>query len=273
LVYFFTGGQGPAKIIGTLNLLAFLVLFFQGLKKHTSYLTASLFSLFLITMPRWFEQSIISYTNLPAAFFLGLAVIKIYDWLKNRKAADLALAGLMLGVAVFARGDALPFALLIIALTALVRWRSLGWILVPIILAAASWQLFLKSVLNYNTGSLIRLYPVWEPERAVKILGDFLAMPFEIRVFGFAFFVFIIAALFLSKSQPWEQKQLLVLVLLGFAAWYLMFYQLRPNFDQYARVWGSPFSSAGRVLLILAPPALFYSALRFHSIIKKTLLS
>jgi hypothetical protein len=285
LIYFFSGGQGPSKLATSFTSLAFIVLFFLALKRHTSWTLASLFSLFLLSTPKIFEQLTITYTNLPAAFFLGLAVIYFYSWLTSKSNTDLALTGLGLGLAAWTRLDALPFIGLIILFTAWQIWRThrlsrpkqwlkLGWLIVPPLLTGALWQIFIRFVLpNAPTASNFRIFPVWEPERAVKILGDFLAMPFAFQAFGLTFFIFAAALVFSISRQTSHQKILLGLILSSFLVWYLMFYQLAPNFGVYEFVWGSPFSSASRVLLILAPPALFYSALRFHSIIKKTLLS
>lgn len=101
-VVYLVGGANP-QFLYSMFYLSLALVFYGQLREVVSQKLSLIFTLILITAPRMFEQSIISYTNLPYMAYFSLGVIYFYLWDRKRSPRYLILAGILTGLATWTR--------------------------------------------------------------------------------------------------------------------------------------------------------------------------
>jgi len=128
------GGNNP-QFIYSLFYLSLGLVFYGLLREFVSRKLSLLFSLMLLTIPQIFNQSVISYTNLPYLTYFSLGVIYYFIWDRKRSPGYLVFSALLVGLSTWTRSTE-PFWLAvfgIVFLTALYRRKILDVIVFSLI--------------------------------------------------------------------------------------------------------------------------------------------
>lgn len=115
---YLSGGNDP-QFIYSLFYLSLGLVFYGQLCEFVSRKISLLFTLILLTIPQIFNQSIVSYTNLPFMTFFSLGAIYFYIWDKKRTSGYLILAAILVGFSTWTRSTE-PFWLGIFVLVVLI---------------------------------------------------------------------------------------------------------------------------------------------------------
>lgn len=101
-IVYLTGGNNP-QFIYSLFYMSLGLVFYGQLREFVSGKYSLLFTLVLILVPQIFNQSAVSYTNLPYMIFFALGAIYFYVWNKKRSTGYLMLSAILLGFSVWTR--------------------------------------------------------------------------------------------------------------------------------------------------------------------------
>lgn len=102
LIYLF-GGSNP-QFIYSLYYLSLGLVFYGELREFVSRKSSMTFTLLLLTIPQVFNQSLISYTNLPYLTYFSMGGIYLYVWSKNKNSGYLVISALLTGFSTWTRG-------------------------------------------------------------------------------------------------------------------------------------------------------------------------
>lgn len=125
-IIYLVGGGNP-QFIYSLFYLALGLVFYGQLREFLSRKSSMMFTLLLLVIPQVFNQSLVSYTNLPYTVYFGLGAIYFYIWHKKMSPGYLALSAAFIGLSTWARSTE-PFWLGILAvviLSSIIRKRYL----------------------------------------------------------------------------------------------------------------------------------------------------
>lgn len=222
-------------------------------------LTGLLAGAVLAMTPFFVDWAVTGYTDIPAGFYAVLATLFTINWWEDGQRRDLLLAGIMAGLAAWAKQSALilPVSLLgVVVLRTLTRremtWLqtllNLGILLVPIIAIAGPW--YGRNYAIGGSGDLLilpGLYHVWDIEPHITGSLPPLQYPFE---FGLAlvplYILGFLLALWRVLNQGWsalrDKGRWPVTDLVGLA--FLLPYWL---------AWWTNFSFTPRFLLLVLP--------------------
>jgi 4-amino-4-deoxy-L-arabinose transferase-like glycosyltransferase len=156
--------------------LSFLVFYYRVLRREFGAAVAAYASLMLATCAGWLAYSQIAATDLPMSAAFAAAQLAALDWIERRERRGLMATGILMGVAVLAKG----LVPLLLALPLLWmgrrRWRDLIWPTVAGLLVAAPWYaavtwrhgwLFLDDFFGrhhfqrFSADALMHQQPIW----------------------------------------------------------------------------------------------------------------
>lgn len=189
-------------------------------------LTAALLLALTPSFARWGPSG---YADIPAAFFVTLALVFAARLARSGGARDALLLGSMTGLATWTKNSTLPFAasmgVWVAALlwTRRVAWRAAAWALVAVLATAGPW--YLRNVLLW--GHLVAP-TAWTDlaQHTARNLVPFLAYPDRFLAAGIAFTAGIVWALGAAWRGAAQDRFGARLVLLGIlplaAAWWWM---------------------------------------------------
>ncbi len=123
----YLSGGANSQFIYSLFYLSLGLSFYGLLREFISKKIGILFTLMLLTVPQIFNQSVVSYTNLPSMTFFSLGAIYFYIWDKKRTPGYLILSSLLVGLSTWTR-SAEPFWLgifMLVVLLSLLRKKIL----------------------------------------------------------------------------------------------------------------------------------------------------
>lgn len=101
-IVYLAGGKNPQFIYSTFYL-SIALAFYGLLREVVSRKLSLLFTLILVAVPQFFNQSIISYTNLPYTVFFSTGAIFYYVWDKARKPGFLIMSAILVGFSAWTR--------------------------------------------------------------------------------------------------------------------------------------------------------------------------
>ncbi len=119
-------GLTLASLIGTVCLVALLLLFYAGLARLYGRGVAALATGALALVPSLPLFAGYTYADVPLALYAGASALYLLLWLRLRRPIDLALMGLLAGGAIWTKKEGLPIALLLLLAVVLgeARWRG-----------------------------------------------------------------------------------------------------------------------------------------------------
>jgi len=148
-IVYLSGGTNP-QFIYSLFYLSLGLTFYGLLREFASKKISILFTLMLLTIPQIFNQSVVSYTNLPFMSFFSLGAIYFYVWDSKRASGYLILSAILIGLSTWTRSTE-PFWLGIFGLVfvvAIFRRRLLDIIIFSIFFFPIQqiWKYFLSQI-------------------------------------------------------------------------------------------------------------------------------
>lgn len=117
-IVYLSGGNNP-QFLYSMFYLSLGLVFYGLLREFISRNLSLFFTFMLITIPMIFNQSVISYTNLPYMVYFSLGTICFYIWDKKRTAGYLIISAILVGLSTWARSVE-PFWLVIFVTVILV---------------------------------------------------------------------------------------------------------------------------------------------------------
>jgi len=150
LVYLFNVSASPMLLYEGFYL-SILIIFYYSLKiLRTSTRVTLFFTLALMGYGIIFEQSTVSYTNLPYTAYLFTGYIFLLLWLKNGKVTSIFLSALFTGLSGWVR-FAEPFWIVIVIVASLLFWLKkkrfyISVYILSVYLLRLPWSLFVESV-------------------------------------------------------------------------------------------------------------------------------
>lgn len=116
LFYWFYANLGEfndlaGNLINIIYYLSILIVIYYFLKKYLSNLVSLIFVWFFSTMPLPFYHAYNGYADLTLSYYLLIAFIFLFYWLKTQEKKWLLIAGVFFGCALFVKNDALIFIL------------------------------------------------------------------------------------------------------------------------------------------------------------------
>jgi len=149
-IVYLAGGNNP-QFIYSLFYISLVLVFYGQLREFVSRKASLLFTLILVSIPQIFEQSVVSYTNLPYMVYLSLGAIYFYIWNKKKANGFLPLAAMMVGFSTWTRSSE-PFWMVIlgvVVIMALVKKRYTDILVFPLFFfpIQLAWKITSKSLL------------------------------------------------------------------------------------------------------------------------------
>lgn len=103
-IIYLLGGNNP-QFTYSLYLISFAFIFYSVIRNDAGRFIALLATLFIVTNPEIFQQSIIAYTNLPYTVFYVVGMIYIYKAVTQNKNSYILLSSLLVGLSTWVRAD------------------------------------------------------------------------------------------------------------------------------------------------------------------------
>jgi len=195
----------------------------------------ALTALLLALTPSYVRWGSSGYTDIPAAFFVTLALVFAARLAQSGDDRDALLVGILTGLAAWTKNSVLPVAgsmalwLAYLYWQRRVTWRSAGLALAGALATAGPW--YLRNVLLWGH---IVAPTVWtdQAQHTVKNLAPFVTYPDRFFAPGIVFmlgFVWALAAAFRSAGARQDGARLLLVTVLPFAAawWWMASYDTR----------------------------------------------
>lgn len=189
-IVYLSGGNN-SQFLYSMFYLSLGLVFYGLLREFTSRNLSLIFTLVLLSVPKVFTQSIISYTNLPYMAYFSLGAIYFYVWDKKRTMGYLVLSSVLVGLSVWTR-SAEPFWLVIFG---------------TIILAS----IFRRKIFDIIIFSLIffPIQQVWQNFRisagsASSTIGEITnSVPFLANIFNFPRWIEVLNFLYKNVALSW----------------------------------------------------------------------
>ncbi len=218
---YLSGWESP-KIFYPLLLISLIIIFYFSLRDYAPRYHSLLFTLMLISVPFFYEQSSLALLNFPFAFYFGVGTIYLYRWMVDQKKGFLVLSGLLLGLSSWVRRESLVFFLgylIVLTIYSISRRRFLA----PFVFAALYfaieflWGTYTQNVLQIRSATAIpillgvlRRWPEAFDLTRWKEIGPFLFS--RLGSFRILFFLPIVAILIYADKIR-EHRYLFLLVL------------------------------------------------------------
>ncbi len=228
------GGNNP-KFIYPLFYGSLLLIFFSFIKKEAGLTVSLFFTLLLGSSYFLLDQAVISYANLPCAFYQVTGALFLYQFLKTKNKENLIIAGMSLGLSAWTRPAVEPFflACFLVLLIFNFSWKKIyALILFPLLYFSIGypWQIYIKYGLKktvYDTDWIVSgvhnaaVYYPWQLfnfnalfevlKRLIIILSDFKLY----GAGGLLLFLFLI----LNIKNYKKEKEILLLIFLNLLFW------------------------------------------------------
>ena len=262
---YLAGGQYP-QFLYSMFYLSLALVFYGFLREFISQKLSLIFTLVLLTAPRMFEQSIISYTNLTYMTYFSLAVIYFYIWDKKRTGGYLILSAILTGLATWTRSLE-PFWLAtfgIIIVVSLYRKRFFDPILFAVFFFPIQqvWKIFQSSLgqgsstVSEVTTSASFLANMFNIEKWAGVLSYLYGN--VILLWGPLFVLFIAVSVISLTTKERRKWFLMVLITWGLLAFFAI---ATYGFTFYVGWYGGVSDSAARVSMVFYPLFVFCIAL------------
>ena len=219
---YLSGGKNP-QFLYSLYLISFAVAFYSLLKRSVKRNIALLSTLFLMLIPELFENSTISYTNLPYTAFYVLGIIYLLRACTKKQNGYILLGSLLVGLSTWVRSD-LPFWITGVLIIAIYSWRvrkitPLLLYLPPFLIIQQVWNRFASGIYgNYytTTGQLsaagLSVLTRFDFNRVVEVFVYLYKNVFFI--WGFLSIIFIISILIHIKQKMNKESLIILSVIL-----------------------------------------------------------
>ncbi|MES2620285.1 MAG: glycosyltransferase family 39 protein, partial [Bacteroidota bacterium] len=243
------------KIITTLFFLSTLLVFFDVTRRFIGATGASLFTLLLMITPEYFSHAALALGNLPTTAYVCAGALCTIAWLEKREEKFFWLGAILMGFAVWVRGDTIVFTAAALLVMGIDFLRTKDWkktviygaiVTAPFIIWALYLKFKIKNVpsakfdfsigFNSERWEVVKGYTdayLFGGDDGYKGLGNVDGAQF----YGLAFVLFfavllanilLLAVLFYRKAN-WKQAilsqtNILLLFFASFVAYFLLFY-------------------------------------------------
>ena len=270
---YLSGGQYP-QFVYSMFYLSLALVFYGFLREFISQRLSLIFTLILLTAPRMFEQSVISYTNLTYMIYFSLAIIYFYIWDKKRTGGYLILSAILTGFATWTRSLE-PFWLAtfgIIMVVSLYRKRFFDPILFAIFFfpIQQAWKIFQSSLgkgvstigeIAYSASFLTNIFDLKRWRGVLSFLYGNVVL-----LWGPLFVLFVAASIISLINRKQRKPPLMIYVTWGLLAFFVMGTYL---FSIYLGWYSAVSDSAARVSMVFYPLFVYTTALVAYKINEK----
>jgi 4-amino-4-deoxy-L-arabinose transferase-like glycosyltransferase len=149
--------EAYVKIWSALYFLALVIFFFTAAAREVGRFRSLIWVFFLVSAPLMVYHGIEGLSDLPLAFYTFTGVVFFWRYMKSRDMRLLALSGLLIGMAICTKYEALFFfaaLLLALSVSMIVKREkvlvSVAAFLLPVLIIAGPW-LFFKKISNLST--------------------------------------------------------------------------------------------------------------------------
>lgn len=227
-------GLATSKIISSLFFISVLTSFYGFLRYCCTHFNAIVFTLLLAVIPEFLAMSALSLSNVPSVAYTTAGAGFLILFFRERKDGFLWLSALMMAFAIFTRTEGIVYAAAagIVLLFKAIPEKKWSWIalyaIVPL-LFFVSWELYVKYVWELSEFKQPFIYKIFlDGHRLSFLLDKVLDVTFNTQYFGITVYLFLISVvisipLIYSRKQDW---QLLVLIILSWALYVWVFYQM-----------------------------------------------
>ena len=225
-------GLETSKIMTSLFLVAFVIVYYGLLKKISSPTTAIIFTFLMIITPEMYAFTSLSTTNIPFAIYTSIGYLYLYLWLAEGKYGNLLLAAIFLALCCWTRSEGIffLFAGSLVLLYSTIRnktWKEFLIFIFPGLLLFFTWNLYVKFNFNIEQ-NVFQSSLFWDAEKISIILNWVINLITNTQLYGISFYILVIIILLNLKFIMHKDKStyLLSLLLLSFFLYILLFYQL-----------------------------------------------
>ncbi|MBN2708476.1 MAG: glycosyltransferase family 39 protein [Calditrichaceae bacterium] len=225
-------GLETSKIMTSLFLVAFVIVYYGLLKRISSPTAAIIFTFLMIITPEMYAFTSLSTTNIPFAIYTAIGYLYLYLWLTERKNGDLLLAAIFMALCCWTRSEGIFFLLAgsLVLLYSTVRdktWKEFFMFISPGLLLFFVWNLYVKFNFNIEQ-NVFQTTLFWDAEKISIILNWVINLVTDTGLYGISFYMLILIILLNLKFliQRDISTYLLSLILLSFFSYILLFYQL-----------------------------------------------
>lgn len=272
-IVYLSGGNNP-QFIYSLFYLSLGLVFYGLLRESVSRKLSLLFTLTLLIIPQIFNQSVVSYTNLPCLTFFSLGAIYFYVWDKKRTPGYLILTSILIGLSTWTRSTE-PFWLAVFGLVIIVsiyRKRLLDILTFSVFFFPIQqvWKNFQTSTLslvptlNEVTGAASVLINVFNFKRWQEVIA-FLYHK-VVLTWGPVFILFLVVFVYSLATR--KVKSIFLIYLITFSLLVMLFAGTF-IFSFTFPLWSQIPDSASRTAMIFYPMFVFSTALVVSKINKK----
>lgn len=266
-IFYIVGGATTSPLVFyALTYLSLAIIFYAVAINFVNYKLAVLFTILLVSTPLFWEHSASSYTNLPYAFYLGMAGVYFSRFFLTPEKSFFIIGLLLFLLATWTRSPNEPFFAAFILVLAIFTWkRKISWFYVGIfagtfLLLDFIWLAYLKIVTTTPPVSL-PLSLSWEISSYFDFpklvrMADLLTQT-GFKTLGSLLLVFLIS-FFLRFDKIQKYPYLMLLILSNLAV---------VIFGTYLFTIGWPFwensilNSANRLIMFAGPILLFHTVL------------
>jgi len=242
----YLSGAALSKII-TSYLLFFFIFAFYGIQRRFLSPAAAILSLgFLLLSNEMYGHAAMIMTNLPQAMYLGIGTIALVVWLQKRERPYFWLAAIFLAFNLFTRSEGLIltgviFSVLLWDILKSKEWKDALRFSMTLFAPFILWQIFM--LINglghaYPGQSLLVKGIVTDSAKFKEILTHVSNIIPDVRFYGlsiYAFLLILIANLYFTIRHK-DQINLLYIILIGWIAYTLLFYQIDYQWDSLRNV-------------------------------------
>jgi hypothetical protein len=273
---YLNGFQFPG-IIHSLLYVAFVFIATKFISNRANRLWTAIGTFFIASLPVLYIHALMTYTNLAYSVYFCAGVLQIIDWAKSKKAGDLLLASLMIGLTTWSR-SAEPFWLLTLPLIPIVAWvhkkyKPIIWYIIPILLIRQPWLYLQNSyfklhpyTVNNETISLFSREVLFSVSRITGVLQYYylyILRPFR---YEFLLFALVLVQAFLIRKKISLEIWLLPLIIiacLGTTLAGIFIFSLR--YEDWINIGGS----STRMIIFLPPLIFIFTILVLQHVTKK----
>lgn len=267
-VVYLSGGNNP-QFIYSLFYLSLGLVFYGQLREFIPRKFSLLFTSMLLSVPQIFNQSVVSYTNLPFMTFFGLGSIYLYIWYKRGMPGYLMLSSILVGLSTWTRATE-PFwlgILAVVVLSSVIRKKYLNILFYSIIFfpIQQAWKYILghiavwqSSTISEVAGYTTVLPNVLNIERWGQVI-DFLYQNI-IRNWGAVFIVFIVTFFYSIATKTIKETYMMYTI-----SFIMLIMLVIGNFifSYTFLAWNAIPDSASRMAMVVYPLFVYSISLTF----------
>lgn len=264
-IVYLSGGNNP-QFLYSVFYVSLGLIFYGQLREFIDKNLSLLFTFILLTVPRIYTQSTVSYTNLPYMVYFSIGTIYFYLWDKKRDLGYLIISAVLIGLSTWARSSE-PFWLVIFVTAVLVsifRRRILDVLIFSIIFFPIQqvWMNFRSYITSSGsttvqiTASLSRVFNVFNYSRWLEVINFLYKSTF--MDWGPILLMFIAAILYALVSKVIKKVFLMYFITVSLLIFLVLgTYVFSFSFEGWSEI---P-DSAARVAMIYYPLLIYSVAL------------